>query len=230
MGLEKRPQGKEDFSGADVLVLGAGNKHSIAQPWDWADMDQRLAQEGENKTTRPPKGSDPFRHTKKNELHIATACTESEKVTSRVRKAYLQTYLHKATVCTSQAAASMLKPALLIFLSPSLFHSTLYSKSTTVFTREDKELTYQFPCQVYNLPIKLSFCSLWHLRFLFNHGHIQILGASLQGGMPQPCNVFLKCVCHQNGILEKNIFDSHKNTKQDCNMFTTYPKTSFTLY
>lgn len=34
MGLEKRPQGREEFSGADVLVLGAGNKHSIAQPWD----------------------------------------------------------------------------------------------------------------------------------------------------------------------------------------------------
>lgn len=56
MGLEKGPQGRGDFLGQMSLfwVLGtstAWHGHGIE-----ADMDQRLAQEGENKTTPTPKG------------------------------------------------------------------------------------------------------------------------------------------------------------------------------
>lgn len=45
------------------------------------------------------------------------------------------------------------------------------------------------------------------------------------------CSIFffLNVFATKIAFLEKNLVDSHKNAKQDCNMFPPHPKTYFTI-
>lgn len=152
----------QNFSGTNILVLGPGNKHNIAQPQDWGqeeDMDQRPAQEGENKITPDPQRS--LTHFQIGQEEWTAHCNRLhrkwESCLQGGENLSIKTYLHKAQVCTSQGAGSMLEAALVIFLSLPLSFTLPFIQNPPVFTWEDKGLTHQFPCQVYNLPIKRFF-------------------------------------------------------------------------